>query len=322
MPQTPLPHRNGVVRPLPLRMDNLQDLNFQHLLYFWSVAREGSIARACRRLHVGQPTVSMQIRKLEKSLGHPLFDRTGRSLVLTELGRTVFEYADEMFSLGRQLLGALRVLPGKRTGRLHVGIPTYMPKTITHRLLQPVLQMPDRVQLVCHEGELAELVAALGRHKFDVILSDAPVHGSSGVRTFNHPLGECDVTFCGAPNLAARVREGFPQSLEHAPLLLPTAVSEMRRGLDRWFDDMMFTPNVVAEFDDSALMKEFGGASGGLFPVPSTMLADIQNQYDVEPAGRLPQVRVRYFVVTTERKLTHPATIVIAQTAKSIMPEE
>ncbi len=321
MTKTHLMHRNGVVRPLPLRMDNLQDLNFQHLLYFWAVAREGSIAGACHRLHVGQPTVSMQIRKLEKSLGHPLFDRSGRSLVLTELGRTVFDYADEMFSLGRELLGALRGLPGKRTGRLHVGIPTYLPKIITHRLLQPVLQMPDRVQLVCHEGEVGELVAGLGRHKFDAILADTPVHGSTGVRTFNHPLGECDVTICGAPDLAARVREGFPQSLEGAPLLLPTAVTEMRRALDRWFDDMMFTPNIVAEFDDSALMKEFGGASGGLFPVPSAMVADIQNQYDVAPVGRLPQVRVRYFVVTTERKLTHPATIVIAQTAKSIMPE-
>lgn len=304
---------NGKPHPL----ENLQQLNYSHLLYFWAVARDGSIASACDRLQLSQPTISMQIRKLERALGHRLFDRSGRNLVLTNVGRTVFDYADEMFSLGRELLGTLRGLPGKRSGRLHVGIPTYLPKLITHRLLEPVLQMPQQLQLICHEDDLNELVVGLTRHKFDAILTDTPVPPTIGVRTYNHPLGESDVAFCASPELAKKYREGFPHSLEGCPLLLPTVITDMRRVLDRWFDDQSFQPSVVAEFDDSALMKEFGGNGHGLFPVPTTVIPELSKQYGVEMVGRLVDVRVRYFVVTTERKLTHPATVLIAKRAKS-----
>lgn len=296
--------------------ENLQSLNFAHLLYFWTVARDGSISSACERLHVSQPTISMQIRKLEKTLGHRLFDRTGRSLVLTDVGRTVFEYADEMFSLGRELLGTLRGLPGKHTGRLHVGIPTFLPKLITYRLLEPVLQMSPPVQLVCHEAEFDELVSGLARHRFDVILTDTPLHAAAGNRCYSHALGECDIAFCGAASLARRYRHGFPNSLRDAPLLLPSGVTEMRRVLDRWFDQRSFDPRIVAEFDDSALMKEFGGGGSGLFPVPMAVLAEVERQYGVELVAQLTKVRVQYFVVTSQRKLTHPATQLIVQTAK------
>lgn len=303
----------GIKPPL---FEHLQELNFSHLLYFWAVARDGSIASACQRLHLRQPTISMQIRKLERTLGHRLFDRSGRQLVLTDVGRTVFDYADEMFSLGRELLGALRGLPGKRTGRLHVGIPTFLPKSISYRLLQPILQMPQAIQLICHESELDELVNGLTRHKYDAILSDRSIHAAKGSRCFNHLLGESEIALCAAPSLAAQYRPNFPDSLDGCPLLLPSAATEMRRLLDRWFDDRPFNPRVVAEFDDSALMKEFGGGGGGLFPVPAAMLADLAEQYGVEPVGHLTDVRVRFYVVTTERKLTHPATVVIAQSAK------
>lgn len=305
--------QSGIKPPL---FENLQELNFSHLLYFWAVARDGSIASACQRLHLRQPTISMQIRKLERTLGHRLFDRSGRQLVLTDVGRTVFDYADDMFSLGRELLGALRGLPGRRTGRIHVGIPTFLPKSITYRLLQPILQMPQAIQLICHEAELSELLNGLVRHKFDAILTDRPVHVTSVARCFNHLLGESEIAFCAEPNLAAKYREDFPNSLDGCPLLLPSAATEMRRMLDRWFDDRPFNPRIVAEFDDSALMKEFGGGGGGLFPVPAAMLSDLARQYGVEPVGHLTELSVRYYVVTTERKLTHPATVVIAQSAK------
>lgn len=310
---TELASLTGVKPPL---FENLQELNFSHLLYFWAVARDGSIANACERLQLRQPTISMQIRKLERALGHRLFDRSGRNLVLTDVGRTVFDYADEMFSLGRELLGTLRGLPGKRTGRLHVGIPTFLPKSITYRLLQPILEMPQSIQLVCHEAELGELVNGLARHKYDAILSDRPIYATMGARCFNHLLGESEIALCGAPLLAAQYRQNFPDSLDGCPMLLPSASTEMRRMLDRWFDERSFNPRVIAEFDDMALMKEFGGGGGGVFPVPSAMLADLERQYGVELVGHLDDVRVRYYVVTTERKLTHPATVVIAQSAK------
>lgn len=310
---TELASLTGVKPPL---FENLQELNFSHLLYFWAVARDGSIASACERLQLRQPTISMQIRKLERALGHRLFDRSGRNLVLTDVGRTVFDYADEMFSLGRELLGTLRGLPGKRTGRLHVGIPTFLPKSITYRLLRPILQLPQPIQLICHEAELCELVNGLARHKYDAILTDRPIYATAGARCFNHLLGESEVALCAAPALAAQYRGNFPDSLDGCPMLLPSTATEMRRILDRWFDERPFNPRVVAEFDDMALMKEFGGGGGGVFPVPSAMLADLERQYVVELVGHLDDVRVRYYVVTTERKLTHPATVVIAQSAK------
>jgi LysR family transcriptional activator of nhaA len=318
----PLPDSNSAVVGLkypggkPHLLENLQQLNFSHLLYFWAVARDGSIASACERLQLSQPTISMQIRKLERSLGHRLFDRSGRSLVLTDVGRSVFDYADEMFSLGRELLGTLRGLSGRRSGRFHVGIPTFLPKVITHRLLEPVLQMPQSVQLICHEAEFNELVSGLVRHKFDAILIDTPLYPTIGVRTYNHPLGECDIAFCAAPQLAEKYCDGFPRSLDGCPLLLPTAATDMRRSLDRWFDDHSVNPAIVAEFDDIALMKEFGGGGSGLFPVPSAMVPIVEPQYGVQLVGRLPDLKARYFVATTERKLTHPATILIVETAK------
>lgn len=303
-------------------LDNLQELNYLHLLYFWTVARDGSIAGACGRLQISQPTISMQIRKLEKSLGHRLFDRSGRGLVLTEIGRTVYEYADEMFSLGRELLGTLRGLPGKSSGRLHVGLPTFLPKLITYRLLEPVLRLPQDVQLVCHEDDLSELVSGLARHRFDAILSDTPIYSAAAVRTFSHPLGECEIVICGAPELAAKYRRRFPDSLDGAPLLLPTPASDMRRSLDRWFDGLPFNPRVVAEFDGNELMKEFGGHGSGLFPLPSIVFDEVQRQHGIEMVGRVPNLRLKYYVVTTERKIKHPATVGIVQTAKSMLPQD
>jgi LysR family transcriptional activator of nhaA len=310
-----VPEQNVGVKPQ--LFENLQQLNFSHLLYFWAVARDGSIASACERLQISQPTISMQIRKLERALGHRLFDRSGRNLVLTNVGRTVFDYADEMFSIGREMLGTLRGLPGKRSGRLHVGIPTSLPKLITHRLLAPVLEMPQQIQLICHEAEISELVTGLTRHKFDAILTDTPIPPTLGVRTYNHPLGESDVTFCATAELAEKYRVNFPESLDGCPILLPTALTDMRRVLDRWFDEQPFNPYIVAEFDDSALMKEFGGGGSGLFPVPTAVLPQLTKQHGVEVVGSLPEVRIRYFVATTERKLTHPATILIAKSAKA-----
>lgn len=297
-------------------LENVQNLNYLHLLYFWTVARDGSIAKACDRLQISQPTISMQIRKLEKSLGHRLFDRAGRGLELTEVGRTVYEYAEDMFTLGRELLGALRGMPGKRSGKLCIGIPAFLPTLITHRLLAPVFHLPENIQLVCHEDDLNGLVAGLARHKFDAIITDSPIHSASGVRCFSHLLEDSEIAFCAVPSLVKELRDSWPDSLEGVSILLPTVSTEMRRTLDRWFDHLPFSPNIVAEFDDTSLMKKFGAAGKGIFPIPLAILSEVKKQLGVELIARLPSLRVKYYVVTTERKLKHPGTIEIVRIAK------
>lgn len=297
-------------------MERLQDLNFLHLFYFWMVVRSGNIASACEILHLTQPTISTQLRKLEKSLGHQLFDRSGRELKLSDVGRTVYEYAEDIFAVGREMLGALRGHPTDQSLKLIVGTPMFMPKLIVYRLLKPILYMPQQVQFTCHEAPMDILVSDLLRHKYDVILSDAPLPTHKRVRSFNHRLGDCSVAICATPELAERYRPRFPKSLDGAPILLPTANTELRRQMDRWFDEKGYTPRIVAEFDDSAVLKEFGHAGVGVFPIPAAVLPEVRRQYQVELLGYIESMRLHFYAITLERKLTHPAVLAISQAAK------
>ncbi len=291
-------------------------LNYHHLLYFWAVAREGSISRACEQLQLAQPTVSSQIQKLERSLGEKLFDRRGRNLVLTDTGRLVFRYADEIFSLGRELTDAIKGRPTGRPLRLTVGAPEVIPKLIVHRLLQPAVEMEEPVQLVCREGKLDHLLQELAAHNLDVVLSDSPVGSLSHIRAFNHSLGDCGVTIFGTAELSKKYRRGFPQSLESAPMLLPTTNTWLRRALDKWFDDRDTRPQVVAEFEDSALMKVFAQTGLGLLPGPSAIETEIRRQYGLNTIGRIEDVREQYFAISVERKLKHPAVVAISNAAR------
>ncbi len=304
-------------RPLP--SDPLQNLNFLHLYYFWIVAREGGVSAACEHLHLTQPTISMQIRKLETALGHRLFIRNGRGVTLTSVGKTVFDYADEIFSISREMVGALRGTAGERASRLHVGILNTIPKAVTYRLLEPVLLMPQKVQIVCHEGSLEDLASDLARHRYDVVLSDTPISTDAQTRTYNHPLGETQIALCAATSTAGMYRAHFPDSVAGAPFLLPAANSEFRRVVDAWFDRRGYTPQIVGVFDDSALLKEFGQAGAGLFPVAEALLPEIQRLYDIEPVGTLDGARVRFYAVTAERKIAHPAVAVISQSARHVL---
>lgn len=297
-------------------VENLQQLNYLHLFYFWNVVREGSMTAACERLHVTQPTISTQIRKLEQALGLKLFDRVGRGLQLTKAGHTIFEYAEEIFSLGQALLGSLNGGAVGNSAKLVVGIPNVLPKLITCRLLEPVLQGPQRIHLICHEASLNELIADLAVHRFDVIISDLPIAPTVRVKSFNHPLGESAIAFCGVKKLADRFRRGFPDSLDGAPLLLPTSSTDLRRSLDRWFEARGIRPWLAAEFDDSALMKEFGKGGLGLFPIPAAVVQEVVEQYSVAHVGTIEEVRARYYAITTERKLKNPAVVAIAEAAR------
>lgn len=291
-------------------------LNYHHLLYFWTVAREGSLVAAGKALKLSHPTLSAQIRALESRLDEQLFTRAGRGLVLTEMGRVVYRYADEIFSLGREMLDTVNGRSGGRPLRLDVGVADVVPKLVVRRLLQPALGGPEPVRLVCHEGRYEKLLADLTLHTLDLVIADAPLPPGSGVRAFHHLLGETSVSFFATKPLAARHRRGFPGSLDGAPLLLPLEGSPLRRSLNQWFDRHGVAPRVVAEFEDSALLKVFGTDGVGIFPAPTVLEADVARQYGVQVVGRVPEVRERFYAISVERKLKNPAVVAISEAAR------
>lgn len=291
-------------------------LNYHHLMYFWVVAREGSVAKACEKLHLAQPTISGQIRALEKSLKANLFVRSGRNLVLTDTGRTVYQYADEIFSLGRELQDTLQNRPTGRAIRFVVGVADALPKLITHRLLQPALSLPEEIQVTCYDGEPDRLMAQLALHELDLVLSDVPSNPRLGVRAYNHLLGECGVTFFGTEELAKRYRKGFPQSLDGAPFLMPAGNVNLRRTLEQWFDQLGIRPQFCGEFSDSALLKVFGQFGDGLFAAHDIVTDEIKRMYRVTVIGHEDELRERFYAISVEKKIKHPAVLAITSAAK------
>ncbi len=290
-------------------------LNYHHLLSFWTVARAGSIAKASRELHLAQPTISAQLKLLEESLGHKLLERQGRRLVLTDTGRTVLRYADDIFRLGNELQNALRGLPSGQV-RFTVGITDVIPKLVAERLLQPAFEASPSLHIPCREGPLPQLLAALALHELDVVLADAPSPEPISIRAFNHLLGTCGVSFFAAPRLAHLAR-GFPRSLEGAPMLLPSESSSIRRALERWFDVQGVHPLIVGDFDDSALLNAFGQRGRGLFAAPSIIEAEVCRQFSVSVIGRTEAIETGFYAISVERRLRHPAVVAIATTARS-----
>jgi LysR family transcriptional regulator, transcriptional activator of nhaA len=297
-------------------------LNYHHLFYFWTVCREGSISRAADKLRLAQPTVSGQIKVLEEAIGERLFEREGRGLQLTEMGRTVQRYADEIFLLGRELQDVIKGRPTGRPVRLSVGIAGMVPKLLSHQLLEAALKLPEPVRLFCCEDSAEPLLAKLAIHDLDLVLSDVPAPPSARVKVFSHLLGECGVSIFATPELATRYRRGFPRTLTDAPFLLPAAGTALRRSLDEWFEQHDLEPRVVAEFDDSALMKAFGQGGLGLFAAPSVAEPEIIRQYGVKLVGRAEDVRERFYAISVERTLKHPAVLAITTAARRVLFQE
>ncbi|EDM78556.1 Na+/H+ antiporter regulatory protein (NhaR) [Plesiocystis pacifica SIR-1] len=294
-----------------------QWVNYHHLLYFWMVAKEGSIAAAAKRLSVSQPTISTQLRTLEDNLGVSLFDRSGRRLALTQTGSVALRYAEDIFSLGREMVDVLHERLEGRPLRLVVGVTYVVPKLVAYRLLQPALNLGDGLHVVCHEDKFDQLLGRLARHELDLVISDAPIGPHVSVKAFNHPLGSCGVTFFGAPPLARKYKRGFPESLDRAPFLLPMQGSMVRRELDRWFDDLDIHPEIVGQFDDSALLKVFGQSGVGVFAAPSAIEAEITSQYGVQVIGRSDSIQERFYAISVERRLKHPGVLAISEAAKT-----
>jgi LysR family transcriptional activator of nhaA len=275
------------------------------------------VTRASEKLHVSQPTISGQIRELETVLGEKLLRRSGRGVVLTEVGRTVYRYADEILTLDRELLGAVKGGP-RRAGRLAVGLTMVVPKLIAYQMLEPALRLPEPIRLECVEERLDRLLAELAIYALDLVLADAPAPPAVKVRAYNHLLGECDVSILGTPTLAAAHRRDFPRCLHGAPFLLPSDDSALRLSLEDWFRDRGIQPRVVGTFEDSALLDAFGQAGAGLFAMPSAIEAEVKRQYQVRVVGRLATVRQRFYAITVERKLTNPAVLAISERARAL----
>ena len=292
-------------------------LNYHHLLYFWMVAREGTIQRASVKLHIGQPAISTQLRSLEESLGHKLFQKSGRTLQLTDTGKTVFRYADEIFSLGRELIDTLKGHPAGKPLKFIVGVVDVMPKLMARRLLEPALRLSDNLQLVCLENSLEQLLSELMLHNLDIVLSDIPVTAAFKVRAYNHLLGDSGVGFFATKELARRCRKRFPESLNGTPVLLPGRNSAVRRSIDSWLEKNDLRPQIRAEFDDMALLKAFGQTGEGLFPGAIVIQEEICRQHEVELIGEIDGVREQFFAISAERKIKHPAVLAIASTARS-----
>jgi len=293
-------------------------LNYHHLLYFWMVMQEGSVTAACKTLRLSASTVSSQIGKLEEILGGKLFRRVGRNLEPTELGRLIFRYADEIFSLGREMMDTVRGRKSANPLPLRVGIVNALPKLISCKLLEPARSLQESVRMICYEDKEDRLLARLAMHDLDLVLNDSPVRKGLNIKVYNHLLGECGVTFLADKALSERLQKGFPESLNGAPMLLPLETT-LRRAMERWFDSLNVKPKVAAEFEDSALMTEFGQNGYGVFAVPSVIEGEVAHRYAVQVVGRTDTVHERFYAISYERVIKHPAVTAITKKARGAL---
>lgn len=297
-------------------------LNYQHLFYFWNVVREGSVTGASEKLKLAQPTISGQLTTFESAIGAQLLKKQGRRLILTETGRIVFNYAEEIFSLGFELTSTLKAQGGTHGRRLSVGISDALPKLIVYRLIEPVLETFKDTVVVCREDRTDRLLAELALHGIDLLISDGPATSSVGIRIHNHFLGESDVGIFGAPSLVAQFSNDFPKSLEGAPFLLPTQNTALRRSLDSWFNSRHIRPAIRAEIEDSALLKTFAAAGLGFFAAPISVAREIQQQYRIEQIGVLDGVAERFYAISVRRRVDNPAALAILERASALLKSE
>lgn len=295
----------------------MEFLNYHHLRYFWVAAKEGGLTRAAEKLHVSQPSICTQIQALERTMGDKLLRRTSRGLALTEAGQKVFSFAEEIFSLGEDLMSTVKQHPTARPLRVNIGIADSLPKLLTFEMLKPIFHMEQVVQASCCEGKVPDLLAQLATFRLDVVLSDEPAPASGSHKTFNHLLGECGVSFCAEPKQAARLKRDFPASLRDAPALLPSPNSALRRSLEKWFRDKKISPHLVAEFDDAALVKVAAMDGLGFFALPSLVASEAVTRYGVQIIGHAPKCIQQFYAISAERRLIHPAVAAIIASAQA-----
>ncbi len=296
-------------------------INYKHLHYFWAVAKAGSITLASQRLFLAPQTISGQLSLFETILGEPLFNRVGKRLELTDKGKLVLSYADEIFSLGKELEETLKQPMADRPMQFRLGISDAVPKIIAYRLIEPALREKDAPRLICREGNVTNLLAELAVHRLDLVIADSPMPHAVNVRAFNHFLGECGLTFFATKKLAQQIKwhdaDDFPHCLNKAPMLLPGIDDAIRHTLMRWFEDNNVQPNITGEFDDGALMKAFGQASVGVFVAPTAIAQLVCEQFNVIAIGEAKALIKSFYAISVERKIRHPAVLAISQAASA-----
>ncbi|WP_136809116.1 transcriptional activator NhaR [Desulfosediminicola flagellatus] len=291
-------------------------LNYHHLYYFWIVIREGGVTAAGKRLRLAPSTISAQLSTFEEALEVKLFQRVGRNIEPTEMGQLVFQYAEKIFSLGSEMLDSVKGLQTVGPLSLKVGIVDVVPKLVAMKLLEPARRLPEQVRLICHEGKDEQLLAELAMHNLDVVLTDTPFRSNLSVKVYNHLLGECGMTFFGVEKYAVEMRDRFPASLDDVPMLVPMRMSTLRGMLDQWLEKIGVQPKIVGEFDDNALLKVFGQAGEGVFAAPSVIENEVANQYQVKIIGRTDQITEKFYAISVERIIRHPAVAAISEAAK------
>lgn len=305
---------------IPLYFSKYLAVNFKHLRYFWTVAKAGGVMRASEQLHTTPQTLSGQIRQLEEWLGHDLFRKRGRGLELTSEGRIALGYADQIFALGDELEGAIRLARSQeRPLEFRVGVADSLAKSVVYHLLEPALGMPQQVHMTCQEGKFPELIAQLSLHRLDLVLADEPVSRKIGVKAFNHPLGTSSLSFLCAPALKAQLQGTFPECLHAAPMLIQGPMSSVRQQLDHWLNRYRLQPRIVGEFDDSALMNAFGREGRGVFTAPTVLEAETTAQFGVEVIGRTAELVEEFFAISVERRITHPCVAAITRAARGAL---
>lgn len=295
------------------------NLNYKHLNYFWTVAKEGSIAKASKKLHVTPQTISGQLALLEQRLGAQLFEKSGRGLALSETGQLVLRYADEIFELGRELTDVLRGAPTSEASEFIVSSASALPKTIVYKIIEPSLRLPHEVSLISKEGPVDVILAELAIHKVDMVLSDTPLSGSLSIKAYNHYLGESKLTLFASPAEARIYKKNFPDCLRSAPMLLPTLQYAVRNDLDHWFRENDIFPTVQGQFDDSALIKSFGQSGFGLFFMPSVIADEVCRSFNVRAVAEIDEVSQKFYAISAERKVKHPAVAAICDNAREAL---
>ncbi len=299
----------------------MRHLNYTHLLYFWTVAREGSIARAAETLHLTPQTISGQLKLLEGAIGQPLFNRVGRGLVLSETGQLVNQYADEIFSLGAELTQRVRSDEPLMPNTLNVGIVNAIPKLAALKILEPVYGLEEEMKVVCREADLELLLGELAVHRLDLVISDRPMPSGMSVKAYNHELGQSDVQLFAHRSIARQYKKQFPASLDRAPFLLPLPSNPLRSRLDSWFEEHGIQPRIIAEFDDSALLKAFGQGGHGVYPASAAIAGQVADMYQGELIGAVEGVKESFYAISPERKLKHPAVMTITESARQTLFE-
>lgn len=279
--------------------------NYRHLYYFWVVAKEGSMSKAAERLNIATQTISAQVHELEKSLGYLLFKPAGRNIILTDSGLVALEIADQIFSIGERLPEALRDAAKSPKIKIIVGISDSLPKFVARQLLEPVLKHKD-VQLIAHEGEFDKLLADLVLHRIDIILADRPANNNKNINVFSEVLSKTSIAWYSPQQFLKIAKNNFPDCLSELPILLPTVHSTVRLLMDQWFTKLGLTPNIIGEFQDSALLKTFAASGMGVFPAGKLIEKDLKETYGIELIGNCDEIYEHFYAIRSEKKIQHP----------------